>query len=81
MTSTVNNLIVVLSSDEMALKVYNRKADAVPDAITVLAKVFLRQQVYATHYNVMALPSVISFPVYSGYSDLESCAFVRSSIY
>lgn len=74
MASTVNNLIVVLLSDEMALKVHNRRADAVPDAITVLATVVLRQWVYATPYHAMALSSVISLPIYSGYPDLESCA-------
>ena len=35
----LNNLIVVLLSDEKASKVYNGPADAVPDAITILAEV------------------------------------------
>ena len=48
----LNNLIVVLLSDKKASKVYNRQADAVPDAITVLPD-------YATPYQVMALSSVI----------------------
>ena len=38
----LNNLIVVLLSDDRASKVYNGKADTVPDAITVLAEVVSR---------------------------------------
>ena len=78
---TLTNLITVLLSEETSSKVYNGKADAVPDAITMLAKVVSRQWVYATPYHVMALASVIGRPVYSVYPDIKSCARVKSTIH
>ena len=80
-TYTLNNLIVVLLSDERALKVYNGKADTVPEAISVLAREVSRPWVYASPYHVMALSSVIGRPVYSVYPDLESRSRVRRSIH
>ena len=75
----LQNLIVVLLSDETASKAYNGKADTVSDAINVLARVVSRPWVYATPYHMIALSSVIGRPVYSVYLDVVACARVRSS--
>ena len=75
----LQNLIVVLLSDETASKAYNGKADTVSDAINVLARVVSRPWVYATLYHTIALSSVIGRPVYSVYPDVVACARVRSS--
>ncbi|CAB3980518.1 Hypothetical predicted protein [Paramuricea clavata] len=78
---SVQAIIKILLSDQVACNVYNGNATNAVRAMDTLAKITAKPYIYASQFHILALASVISKPIHSVYPDTTSSVAIKKALH